>query len=118
MIATRTADRLTLARQTGYLTTTQTRGCGAWLDTCHLCNVPYILVIKNGRYWRLRIEMERWRLTPLGCKLMHALLTEHSARQVMVLPDACYGYGLTQEQAEHIAGRLVEWVRSVMEVQA
>jgi hypothetical protein len=103
--------RLALARQRGYLVTNGVRGVADWLDTCRLLRRPFVLVARDGKTWRLRIEMEGWTLTADGQQAMQCMLAEHGATHITVLPDAVYGYKLQLWQTEIIAARFMTWVR-------
>lgn len=111
-IPRRATDRIQSAIHRGYLLTSGVRGCGDWLIECRLRQRPMIIVVRDRNHCRLHVEMERWRLTDIGQALMTALLAEHGAANVVVLPDAVFAYRLPQWAAELIAGRLVAWVRA------
>lgn len=113
-IPSRLPDRITLAHQRGFLLTKQHRGLAQWQQTCVLALWPFIAVEPYRRKWFARIELDRWRFTELGERCITALASEHTDR-VSVAPDYAHIFGLDQDSAELIAGRIVAWVRKAIE---
>lgn len=112
IIPSRIADRLARARQRGYLVTCGShRGIYVWQKECCEHNWPSIIVLRERRTWHLRCELERWRFTDLGERIVSGLLHEFGGSQVYVCADVALAWKLPIDAAELIAGRLVAWVR-------
>ena len=118
-IPARHNDRIQLAKTTGYLVAMQAAGLLDWIDECRLRNWPFVAVLRNGRRrngrnWRLRIELDRWRFTDFGQRIMADLLAEHGADHISIGDDYAYGYSLLRWEAELIASQLMTWIRETL----
>jgi hypothetical protein len=113
-------ERLDAAKLAGYLITSNNRGAGRWLDECIFRGMPFVLIAKDRRYWRMSMRLcpspysRRWAFTPDGQLALRALAAEHSAQNTTIGFDYFCAYRLEQDAAKLIAAACIGWVRRAL----